>query len=90
LDAAQITPTAYFLPAQIASQNHADDADRKRWEESDLTLLAEFAAKGDARARDALNRVDPDGAAARIKAAEATIGTPAQNPVERTNKPRKE
>ena len=90
LDVAQIVRPSYFLPEKIASQNHASDEDRQRWTDLDSQLLAEFAAKGEPRAKASLIRIlGEEPASALIATTVAKMGVPAQLPTERTTKPSK-
>lgn len=80
----------HLPPGPVASTNHAEGEDRRQWLQETCQLLAEFAAKGDAKARGALVRhVGEDEAARMIDAEEAKLGTPAELPAERNTKPRK-
>ncbi|HUS52975.1 MAG TPA: hypothetical protein VMY41_03090 [Thermohalobaculum sp.] len=77
----QITPTDYHLPPNLASQNHADEEDRQKWRDGTADLLAEFAAKGDTRSRNALVNLIGDGEAKdKIRLASSNIGVAAERP----------
>jgi len=90
LDVAQIVRPSYFLPAQVVSQNHASEEDKQRWGKEELRLLAEFAGKGEQRAKAALIRlVGEEQASSLITSTVAKMGVPAQLPTERTTKPQK-
>lgn len=52
MDGAQIpAERETYLPPRIASQNHADDATRERWEDETNRLLADQAVSGSDRAK---------------------------------------